>query len=131
MPPAIEHAAAQGQQLGGDQRKTDAQHRGCKDADEDGFAPEIGRRAGSRKSDHDSIVACQHEIDEDDLPEGEEPGRVEEQDGTCAVAVSTSVFRVRAKPDTPQMVAYQYKLTGTCQRRWARSTNPMTSATAE
>ncbi len=64
-----QEAATERQQLRGDQCETDAEDRRGDDADEDGFAAEIGRQTGGGEPDDDGIVAGEHQIDHDNLKE--------------------------------------------------------------
>ena len=71
---AGQRQADDGEQLGGDQREEDAQHDGGADAPEDDLAALLHRHGGRGHADHDGVVAGQHKVDRDDLPQSRELG---------------------------------------------------------
>ena len=71
---AGQRQADDGEQLGGDQREEDAQRDGGADAPEDDLAALLQRHGGGGHADHDGVVAGQHKVDRDDLPQGRQLG---------------------------------------------------------
>ncbi len=64
---AKELQADDGKKLYGDGGKPDAENRGGDDADKDRLAAEMRGKTGGGKADDDGVVACQNEIDRNDL----------------------------------------------------------------
>jgi hypothetical protein len=77
--PQQQHAAGQsqadnGEELGGDQREEDAKRDGGADAPEDDLAALLQGHGGGGHADDDRVVAGQHKVNGDDLPEGHKLG---------------------------------------------------------
>jgi hypothetical protein len=60
------------QQLGDDQGEENTEHQSCDYADDDHHPSLMRREAGSERSDHDRIVAGQHQVDHQHLEESGE-----------------------------------------------------------